>query len=200
LHRQQVRLIIVMSRRNFVVNVTATPLFQVHWVFFFLREASRCSFTADFAVLRNWSTVCHRCFYSRPRLFVCTAAQSIKRPRTDASNSPVQQDLNRLVAEQVSIIESLKKEKSTVESSLALLKTDHEKISKENTLFRRAVTIQQDRQNQAENQIKAAQQYRAGADDQIKKMEQVILSLRYHLQAQPSLGNDFMGNRFPDVY
>jgi peptidoglycan hydrolase CwlO-like protein len=133
-------------------------------------------------------------------LFVYTAVQSVKRPRTDGCNSPVQQDLNRLVAEQASIIESLKKDKSTVESSLALLKTDHEKISKENTLFRRAVTIQQDRQNQAENQIKAAQQYRAGADDQIKKMEQVILSLRYHLQGQPSVGNDFMGNRFPDVY
>jgi hypothetical protein len=48
LHRQQVRLTMVSSRRNFVVNVTATPLIQIHWVFFFLREASRCSFTADY--------------------------------------------------------------------------------------------------------------------------------------------------------
>jgi peptidoglycan hydrolase CwlO-like protein len=142
----------------------------------------------------------HGCFYSQPPLFVCTANQSVKRLRTDASTHPVQQDLNRLVGEQASIIESLKKDKSTVESSLASLKTDHEKISKENSILRRAVTIQQDRQNQAENQIKAAQQYRAGTEDQIKKMEQVILSLRYHLQAQPSVGNDFMGNRFPDVY
>jgi septal ring factor EnvC (AmiA/AmiB activator) len=146
--------------------------------------------------------VIHLCFSSPLLLFVCTAAlaQSVKRPRTDAS-SPVHHDLNRVVGEQASIIESLKKDKSTVESSLASLKTDHEKISKENALFRRAVTIQQDRQNQAENQIKAAHQYRAGAEDQIKKMEQVILSLRYHLQTQQqSYGNDFMGNRPPDVF
>lgn len=109
--------------------------------------------------------------------------------------------MHRVVEEQAAMIESLKKEKTGVESSLTLLKTDHERISKENGILRRAVTIQQDRQNQAENEIKAAVQYRTGAEDQIKKMEQVILSLRYHLQAQqPVIGNDFMGNRPPDVY
>lgn len=103
--------------------------------------------------------------------------------------------------EQAAMIESLKKEKGVSEVSLTHLQTDHEKIQKENKLLRRAVNIQQDRQNQAENEIKAAHEFRAGAQGQIKKLEQVILSLRYHLQAQqPSYGNDFMGHRPPDVY
>jgi septal ring factor EnvC (AmiA/AmiB activator) len=133
-------------------------------------------------------------------IFVFTAAQSLKRLRTDAS-SPVQHDLHRVVGEQAAMIESLKKDKSTTDASLASLKTDHEKISKENHILRRAVGIQQDRHNHAENEIKMAQQYRTGAEDQIKKLEQVILTLRYHLQTkQPSFGNDFMGHRPPDVY
>lgn len=74
----------------------------------------------------------------------------------------------------------------------------------ENKILKRAVTIQQDRQNQASSAIDAANRYKHETDDKIKKLEQIILSLRYHLQAQPqsNLGNDFMGfpPRPPDVY
>ena len=68
-------------------------------------------------------------------------------------------------------------------------------------MLRKAVTIQQERQNQAESQLKAAQVYRKEADERVRKLEQMVLSLRYHLQAQqPNLGNDFMAPRPPDVY
>jgi hypothetical protein len=133
-------------------------------------------------------------------LFVA-AVSVIKRGRL-GSTSPVHNDLNRTVEEQAVMIESLKKEKEEALSSMALLKSDHERTSKENVVLRKAVTIQQERLNQAESQVKAAQEYRTESEERIKKLEQVILSLRYHLQTQHSVvGNDFMNHpRPPDVY
>jgi predicted nucleic acid-binding Zn-ribbon protein len=101
------------------------------------------------------------------------------------------------------MIESLKKEKTTVEESYGSLKSDHERISKENHVLRRAVQIQQDRQNQAEGELKNAHKYKIESDDKIKKLEHMIMSLRYHLQAQQApVRNDFMNQspRPPDVY
>ena len=89
-----------------------------------------------------------------------------------------------------------------MESSIASLKSDNERVVKENELLRKAVTIQQERHGQAETELKAAHQYRADAEDKMKKLEQVILSLRYHLRAQQaaSIGNDFLHQRPPDVF
>lgn len=88
-----------------------------------------------------------------------------------------------------------------MESSISSLKTDHERVVKENNILRRAVTIQQERQNQAENELKAAHQYRADAEDKMKKLEQLVIQLRYHLEAQNStIGNDFVHQRPPDVF
>lgn len=131
----------------------------------------------------------------------CAVASHVKRAR-QAPPSPVQNDLNRVVEEQAAVIESLKKEKAEVISSLESLKSDHERTCKENTVLRKAVAIQQERLHQAENHVKAAQEYRSDAEDRIKKLEQVVLSLRYHLQAQQSpLDNDFLNHpRPPDVY
>jgi len=73
----------------------------------------------------------------------------------------------------------------------------------QNSILKKAVTIQQERQTQAASEIAEARQYKCEAEDTIKKLEQIILSLRYHLQAQPTNpGNDFMGfsRRPPDVY
>ncbi|GKZ01121.1 hypothetical protein MPSEU_001063700 [Mayamaea pseudoterrestris] len=125
----------------------------------------------------------------------------VKRNRSSTS-SPVQNDLTRVVEEQAALIESLKKEKAETVASLASLKSDHERTSKENIVLRKAVTIQQERLNNAEGQVKVAQDYRVEAEDRIKKLEQVVLSLRYHLQTQQShVGNDFMNYpRPPDVY
>ena len=132
--------------------------------------------------------------------FVSLAGQTLKRSRPDLTSAP-QNDLSRVVDEQAAVIESLKKDKAGLETSLDSIKTDHERIAKENQILRKAVKIQQDRQGQAENELKAAHQYRAEAEDKMKKLEQVILSLRYHLQAQQqNFGNDFLNNRPPDVF
>jgi hypothetical protein len=130
------------------------------------------------------------------------ASALLKRQRAEAP-SPIQKDLARIVEEQASLIESFKKEKTGMESSLTLLKVDHERVIKENQLLRKAVHIQQERQVQAEQELKAAHAYRGTAEETMKKLEQVIVSLRYHLQAteQASLGNDFSRHhRPPDVY
>ena len=125
----------------------------------------------------------------------------MKRCRTEALTPP--RELKLLVESQAAEIASLKNEKVAIESSFNSLKVEHERVVNENRILKRAVTIQQERQNQAVTEIEAARQYKAGAEEQIKKLEQIILSLRYHLQAQqPNPGYNFMGfpPRPPDVY
>ena len=133
-------------------------------------------------------------------LFFNIEGHSFKRSRTESSS---QNDIQRVVETQAEEIASLKNEKSNLESSLSNLKTEHEKVVNQNSILKKAVTIQQERQNQAASEIAEARRYKCEAEDTIKKLEQIILSLRYHLQAQPTNpGNDFMGfsRRPPDVY
>ncbi|CAB9516071.1 expressed unknown protein [Seminavis robusta] len=126
---------------------------------------------------------------------------SFKRCRQDAL-SPVQSqgDLERLVETQSNEIECLKSAKANLETSLASLKSEHEKTLNENRILKRAVTIQQERQTQASNDLEAARHFKVNAEDNIRRLEQMIFSLRYHLQAQQTPGNDFMGFQPPDVY
>lgn len=128
---------------------------------------------------------------------------SLRRNRPETNSPPGKEDVHRVVEEQAALIDSLKNDKRNLEGSLSNLKSDHERVVKENQILRRAVTIQQDRQNQAETAIKTAHEQRQNAEEQVRKLEQMILTLRYHLQAQqPSYGNDFMGMppRPPDVF
>lgn len=125
----------------------------------------------------------------------------MKRCRVEAF-SP-HQDNQKIIQGQAAEIECLKHQKASLETSLCSLKSEHDKVLNENKILKRAVTIQQERQNQAAGEIEAARQFKVEADDRIKKMEQIILSLRYHLQTQQSTpSNDFMGfpPRPPDVY
>ena len=134
-----------------------------------------------------------------PPSYWSLTGQSFKRCRTEA----FQNDLQRVVNTQAAEIDSLKSEKSSLETSMNNLKSEHDKVLSENKILKKAVTIQQERQNQAASEIEAARQFKFDAEARIKKLEQIILSLRYHLQAQQSNpGNDFMGfpPRPPDVY
>lgn len=138
-----------------------------------------------------------------------TAQPSNKRFRGDNGWNQVQAkqqialELQRVVDQQAAEIDRLKSEKQSVESSYAELKSQHDKISGENRILKKAVTIQQERQNQAVQEIEAACKYRAEAEERIRKLEQMNLTLQYHLQRQSSCnGNDFMGfnPRPPDVF
>jgi DNA repair exonuclease SbcCD ATPase subunit len=117
-------------------------------------------------------------------------------------NSTQQVDLQKLVSTQAGEIETLKRGKGDLETSLNNLQGEHDKVAHENKILKRAVTIQQERQNQALSELTAARQFRVDAEERIRKLEQLVLSLRYHLQAQQmnTPGNDFMGFPPPDVY
>lgn len=139
-------------------------------------------------------------------------APCAKRARTEAQSNVWNQvhakeqiaiELKRVVDQQAAEIERLKSEKVAVVEAFTKLKTEQDKTVNENRILKRAITIQQDRQNLAHNEIEAATKYREAAEERIRKLEQMNLKLRYHLQAtQPSVGNDFMGfsPRPPDVY
>ena len=132
-------------------------------------------------------------------LFSCIiSGHSNKRFRTENHQVAQQQQQIDLQNE----VNSLKSEKNGLESSLATLRTEHEKVVNENKTLKRAVIIQQERQNQAVAEINAGRQYKVEAEEKIKKLEQLVLSLRYHLQAQQHNppANDWMGFRPPDVY
>jgi len=126
---------------------------------------------------------------------------SSKRCRTE-NHQVAQQQQQQQQIDMQNEINSLKSEKEGLTNSLATLRTEHEKVLNENKTLKRAVIIQQERQNQALSEINAGRQYKAEAEDKIKKLEQLVLSLRYHLQAQQHNppGNDWMGFRPPDVY
>jgi septal ring factor EnvC (AmiA/AmiB activator) len=108
------------------------------------------------------------------------------------------EELNQVIQEQASLIESLKADKSGLEQSLSSLETDRECIKKENQILGKAVTIQQRRRLQADREVETV---KAQADERIGALEQIIHSLRYRFQTQQNnFGNDFMHQRPPDVY
>ena len=100
-------------------------------------------------------------------------------------------------------IRRLKAEKNSQEETLLKFKPEHEKTLQENRILKRAVAIQQEQQQHASEEIKAASKYKTLEEERIRKLEQLNLTLRYRLEAlSPSYGNDFMKfNRHPpDVY
>ncbi|KAK1743786.1 hypothetical protein QTG54_005383 [Skeletonema marinoi] len=79
------------------------------------------------------------------------------------------------------------------------LQTQNQKVEHENRILKRAVTIQQDRQHQVSAELEGIRTFKEQAEERIRRLEQMNLTLQYQLQAQ-NAGNDFMGFRPPDVY
>ena len=83
------------------------------------------------------------------------------------------------------------------------LRSQNQKVENENRILKRAVTIQQDRQHQLNEELEGARRFKEQAEERIRRLEQMNVTLQYQLQAQSSsAGNDFMGfsPRPPDVY
>jgi len=129
---------------------------------------------------------------------------SVKRSRTsldDGASHQKLQELQQMVEQQATEIQRLKSEKENTETAANQLSAQHAKVVHENTILKRAVTIQQQRGNQMNAELEGARQFKVQAEDRIRRLEQMNLSLQYQLQAGSSSSNDFMGfNRPPDVY
>lgn len=134
---------------------------------------------------------------------------SSKRSRTENgwnqvhAKQQIERELQKIVDQQAAEITRLKSEKENVEKHFTEVKCHYDKISGENRILKKAVTIQQERQNQAAHEIGAANRYRVDAEERIRRLEQMNLNLQYRLQSQGSCNdNSFMGfnPRPPDVY
>ena len=113
-----------------------------------------------------------------------------KRPRSESSNwNPTQNqqklacELQRLVEHQALEIRRLKAEKNSQEETLLKFKPEHEKTLQENRILKQAVAIQQERQQHASEEIEAAYKYKTLAEERIRKLEQLNLTLCYRLEA-----------------
>mmetsp|Transcript_24705 Transcript_24705/g.37035 ORF Transcript_24705/g.37035 Transcript_24705/m.37035 type:complete len:202 (-) Transcript_24705:158-763(-) len=111
-------------------------------------------------------------------------------------------DLKRLVDQQAAEIEKLKGENDENQKRTSQMIAAFEKVSNENRILKKAVAIQQERQNQAVQEVERARHENAGANDRIRRLEQMNLQLRYQLQTTNISTNDFagFGPRPPDVY
>mmetsp|Transcript_11251 Transcript_11251/g.13588 ORF Transcript_11251/g.13588 Transcript_11251/m.13588 type:complete len:222 (+) Transcript_11251:130-795(+) len=129
-----------------------------------------------------------------------------KRTRTEDQNHEASEDeignLRRVVTEQATEIEELKQNRASLESTINEVKSAHDRAVNENKILKKAVTIQQERQNHAHQELEAAGRFKTEAEDRVRRLEQMVLTLQYHLQTQnPSnTVNDFMNPRPPDVY
>jgi len=142
--------------------------------------------------------------HGKALLSSASGQSSSKRLRKDvfsAGGSYQSSELQRVVESQATEIQYLKTAKINLEATLNGLKSEHEKTLNESRILKRAVAIQQERQSQTAQSLEQARLSKIDSDKQIKSLEQMVLSLRYHLQAlQPRNTNDFMGHQPPDVY
>ncbi len=107
-----------------------------------------------------------------------------------------------MVEQQAAEIQRLKSEKESVEASASQLSSHQAKVDHENKILKRAVAIQQERQNQMAAELEGARRYKVEAEERVRRLEQMNLTLQYRLQANMASENEFTWSspRPPDVY
>lgn len=129
-------------------------------------------------------------------------------PKRSRSRSPPHSphakllELQQTISLQASELSRLKSEHDSALATVSTLTSRSTKLDNENKILKRAVAIQQERQNQMQSELEQARRVNGEASERIRRLEQMNLTLQYQLQAVASVGNDFM--RFsphpPDVY
>jgi hypothetical protein len=134
------------------------------------------------------------------------ALSSVRRSRLfaqqDDATAQKLQELMAMVEQQAAEIQRLKSEKESVEASVSQLSSHQAKVEHENKILKRAVAIQQERQNQMNAELEGARQFKSAVEERVRRLEQMNLTLQYRLQATMASENDFMWSspRPPDVY
>jgi hypothetical protein len=110
--------------------------------------------------------------------------------------------MREVMGRQAEELETLKSDKFSLETHNVELRSLNDKVMNENKILKKAVNIQQERQHHAALELDAARKYKDDAENRIRRLEQIIVSLRFHLQAQHCPENDFMNfnSRPPDVF
>ena len=88
-------------------------------------------------------------------------------------------EMRKMIDEQNKLVTKLKTENELKEQSLSQLNTAHEKVVGENRILKKAVSIQQERQNQAAQQVHILHREKEEASDRIRRLEQMNLQLRF---------------------
>jgi hypothetical protein len=121
-------------------------------------------------------------------------------------HSPLNSKLTALqntISQQAAELSQLKSEHASALASHSELTAHNSQLANENKILKKAVAIQQERQTHLVHEIEEAKRVNGEANERIRRLEQMNLTLRYQLQAQQgAVGNDFMGfsPRPPDVY
>lgn len=120
--------------------------------------------------------------------------QRLKAEKESAASQ--QQQLSSLVKQQLLT--------STTSSSSGVSNNHHvAKVEHENKILKRAVTIQQERQTHLNAELEGARQFKVDAEERIRRLEQMNLTLQYRLQAvtmSPVNDNMWSSPRPPDIY
>lgn len=121
-------------------------------------------------------------------------------PRRESSLS--HRHLQILINKQASQIEQLKSDKIDSVELYNRLKISHDKTFKENMLLKRAVAIQQERQNQTATDLETVCHHKIDNEKRARQLEKIITTLRYRLQSNQILVEDKnlgLNYRPPDV-
>ena len=108
------------------------------------------------------------------------------------------------VSQQQQLSSLAQQQQLTSTSSVASNNHHVAKVEHENKILKRAVTIQQERQTHLIAELEGARQFKVDAEERIRRLEQMNLTLQYRLQAVTSMApmNDNMWSspRPPDIY
>jgi chromosome segregation ATPase len=142
--------------------------------------------------------------YSQRRLLPFTGFAKRTRSPSPSPTHHKLQELRHTIEQQSSELTRLKSEKAASDQTSSQLSALHSKTENENRILKRAVAIQQERQNQLLGEVEEGRRFRVEAEERIRRLEQMNLSLQYQLQQSgiggSGGGNDFMRFRHPDVY
>jgi chromosome segregation ATPase len=136
------------------------------------------------------------CTTTYSHIYCITGGPNIKRSRTDYSAEEEELEEDNRTQE----IQSLKAENSKLSDNLTQLQSEHDKVSHENRLLKKLVTHQHERQQHLQNELEKANKYKLETEERMRKMEQMILQLRYHLSTAGSKPDFINQYRPPDVY
>mmetsp|Transcript_2909 Transcript_2909/g.4029 ORF Transcript_2909/g.4029 Transcript_2909/m.4029 type:complete len:195 (+) Transcript_2909:132-716(+) len=110
-------------------------------------------------------------------------------------------DMKRVIEQQTSEIEKLKNENVQYQKTLLQTNASHEKVVGENKILKKAVTIQQERQNMAAKEVDNLRRENENANERIRRLEQMNSQLRFLVESSNmNRGFGFMDTRPPDVY